>query len=112
MSNHPTRPNSDKPDTELNNVRKTEHNFRLSALLPGKSAPFLGATCNGEKSRTLTFPLSRRSSDFGCFLFLIDRASQTKVEDLGMGVRDDTRRGSASLVVALFSEFGSLGVLI
>jgi hypothetical protein len=34
-----------------------------------------------------------------CFvLFLTDRA----VEDLGMGVRDDTRRGSASLVAASF----------
>ena len=30
-------------------------------------------------------------------LFLTDRASQTKVEDLGMGVRDDTRRGSAGV---------------
>jgi hypothetical protein len=69
----------------------------------------LKSSGTATRAELSTFPLSWRFSVFGCFLFLTDRASQTKVEDLGMGVRDDTRRGSALFGCCAFSEFRSLG---
>lgn len=91
----------------FNNVRKTEQIFDLSAFLFWKLGSHSYVPWHGDKSRTPPFLLSWRFSDSG-FIFNRPRFAN---ESGGFGyVRDDTRRGSASLVVALlFWNFGVLG---